>query len=198
MGGGVALERADARAPQTELNPVAWLAHADLDYAEWLRQGSRLGLAGRSAAWWVGDWVRYGIALYGEKYTAAARVTGYDRQTPMNMVYVATRFDISRRRENLSWSHHAELAALDVDEQERWLERAASEHLSVRDLREELIATKGIFRRSATASRRRDSKPLPKRTVVCPHCGEEFVPRCGRSPSLDAETSALAGASDED
>ena len=38
----------------------------------------------------------------------------------MNMVYVASRFEVSRRREMLSWSHHAALAALDRDGQELW------------------------------------------------------------------------------
>ena len=53
----------------------------------------------------------------------ASRITGYDVQTLMNMVYVATRFESGRRRERLSWSHHAELAALEPPEQEEWLTR---------------------------------------------------------------------------
>jgi len=107
-------------------------------------------LAGRNAAWWIGDWLRYGTARYGSKYAAAARTTGYDRQTLMNMVYVATRFEFSRRRENLSWSHHAELAAFDIDQQERWLDRAAAERFSVRDLREMLSSSKQPAGRAST------------------------------------------------
>ena len=170
----VTLQHADTtQLPQAELSAVSWMAHAELEYAEWLRQGSRLGLAGRSAAWWVGDWVRYGTARYGEKYAAAARVTGYDRQTLMNMVYVASKFEFSRRRENLSWRHHAELAPLRVDEQERWLEHAASERLSVRDLREELAAVQAV---SPAARRVSAKQPPSERTVICPHCGEQFTP----------------------
>ena len=118
------------------------MTDAELTYEDWLRQGSKLGLAGRNAGWWLGDWLRYGTTRYGSKYAAAARTTGYDRQTLMNMVYVATRFEFSRRRENLSWSHHAELAALDAEDQERWLDRAAAERFSVRDLREMLLSSK--------------------------------------------------------
>ena len=44
---------------------------------------------------------------YGERYELAAKVTGYDAQTLMNMFYVASRFEISRRREKLSFSRHA-------------------------------------------------------------------------------------------
>jgi hypothetical protein len=177
-----------------ELGPVGWTAGADLSYDEWLRQGSRLGLAGRSAAWWIGDWVRYGTARYGSKYAAATRVTGYDRQTLMNMVYVSTRFQISRRRENLSWSHHAELAALDLEDQERWLNRATADRLSVRDLRQELLSVKQPpgrsngrraappngkpSARSPTADRgsvAASANAAAERMVVCPHCRHQFV-----------------------
>lgn len=49
---------------------------------------------------------------------------GHDKQTLMNMVYVASRIDVERRRERLSWSHHAEVAATEREQQEHWLDRA--------------------------------------------------------------------------
>jgi hypothetical protein len=58
----------------------------------------------------------------------------------MNMAYVASRFEFSRRRKNLSWSHHAEVAPLSTDEQEYWLNIAVEKRLSVRRLRSELRA----------------------------------------------------------
>ncbi len=196
----VALQRIGEPYGQARITAVAWVADEELAYEEWLRQGSRLGLASRSAAWWIGDWVRYGTAKYGDKYSAAVRVTGYDRQTLMNMVYVATRFDVSRRRETLSWSHHAELAPLEQDDQEAWLNRAVSDRLSVRDLREALAPVKqraarpapkpsetvapGTARDGASAavnstaidSRSTSVHDETAREVVCPHCGHHFVP----------------------
>jgi hypothetical protein len=173
--------------PNVDLTAVSWTAHVELPYEQWLRTGSRLGLAGRSAAWWIGDWVHYGTARFGQKYAAAARVTGYDRQTLMNMVYVANRFESSRRRENLSWSHHAELAALEVPSQELWLERAIIERLSVRDLREELVATQARPSSGSRATERSQSTsgtPAPasvsgsraEALVVCPNCQHQFIP----------------------
>lgn len=168
-----ALAKAEARAARVETSPTAWMAEKELPYEDWLRYGSRLGLAGRNANWWLGDWLRFGSARYGAKYAAASRVTGYDRQSLMNMVYVANRFEFSRRRENLSWSHHAELAALDPEAQDSWLERAGEDSMSVRDLREELAA-------SRTADERRS--PAPDETsadepelITCPHCGHHFA-----------------------
>ncbi|HXB63453.1 MAG TPA: hypothetical protein VNV42_01125 [Solirubrobacteraceae bacterium] len=122
------------------LTPTSWSCNTthSLDLREWSEHGRRLGGIGRAVAWWIGDWLRYGNVQFGERYARASRITGYDVQTLMNMVYVATHFEISQRRENLSWSHHAEVCALPADERERWLELAQREHLSVRCLREEL------------------------------------------------------------
>ncbi|HEV3046257.1 MAG TPA: hypothetical protein VGY13_02750 [Solirubrobacteraceae bacterium] len=97
--------------------------------------GRRIGVVGRCIQWLLGDWIAYGNAKFGERYARASQITGYDPQTLMNMVYVATRFAISRRRENLSWSHHETLAALDQGEQDRWLDEAAAHRWSVADLR---------------------------------------------------------------
>src|SRR6059058_5382190 len=105
------------------ISPTAWAASGDLSLLEWSHSGRRLGVIGRAAGWWIGDWLNYGNARFGERYVRAARITGYDVQTLMNMVYVASRFEPSRRRDNLSWSHHAELAALEPEKQDHWLER---------------------------------------------------------------------------
>jgi signal transduction histidine kinase len=139
----------------------------NLDLHSWVAQGTRLGSVGRSVGWWIGDWLRYGNARFGERYVRAARITGYDTQTLMNMAYTASRVEISRRRENLSWSHHAEIAALEPEDQDRWLERAERERLSVRSLREELRRE----RRAATARSSAAAEPDPHDELVCPRCG---------------------------
>jgi hypothetical protein len=121
--------------------------------------------------------VRYGNARYGERYKLVASITGYDTQTLMNMAYVTSRFEPARRRESLSFSHHAELAALCREEQDRWLERAALERLSVRALRAELrrgprqIGDGRAGRDDRTAAGRPSAG-----TVRCPCCGETFQP----------------------
>jgi hypothetical protein len=148
--------------PPAALTEVSWAPRRDLRLGDWVRQGHWLGKLGRATGWWLGDWLRYGQARYGDRYRAAAAITGYDAQTLMNMAYVASRFDVSRRRENLSFSHHAELAALPVEEQAGWLERAERGMWSVRDLRAEV----------RRASRSAESAPFPERSSsVCPTCG---------------------------
>lgn len=152
------------------ISRIAWAPQHDLDHSDWLATGRRLGAIGRCSQWWIGDWVRYGTARWGEKYAEAARVTGYDTASLRNMAWVASRFDLSLRNDKLTWSHHVLLAPLDADAQRDWLRKASDERLSVADLRLELRALRNDERRSssqggaAAAGDRRDAG-------VCPHCG---------------------------
>lgn len=151
------------------MTPTSWLA-ADLGLPAWSEAGRRLGTIGRGVGWWIGDWLLYGNRRFGERYTRARRITGYDVQTLMNMAYIASRFEPSRRREQLSFSHHAELAPLAPADQERWLSHAEAERLSVRCLREELrrerrgLAASEPLQLSAVTSHRAGA-------LVCPQCG---------------------------
>ncbi|HEX8066846.1 MAG TPA: LmbU family transcriptional regulator [Thermoleophilaceae bacterium] len=156
------------------VSPTAWSPDDDLSLREWAEQGRRLGVIGRGVGWWIGDWLRYGNARFGERYVRAARITGYDVQTLMNMAYVASRFDSDRRRPNLSFSHHAELAAREEPEQEYWLDRAESERLSVRCLREELRRERSLLRAEAEAEEQALETTAgagAEDEVVCPECG---------------------------
>jgi hypothetical protein len=150
------------------VTPTSWSPRRALDLVEWSEQGRRFGLMGRGTGWWIGDWVNYGNAVYGEKYSRAARLTGYDVQTLMNMAWIASCFTISRRRETLSWSHHAEVASLPAPDRERWLDRAEQDRLSVRSLRDEVARTRAAEARNAR------SEPPKGFDVHCPECGSCF------------------------
>ncbi len=172
------------------LTPTSWSCDAkgSLDLREWAEHGRRLGGIGRAVGWWIGDWLRYGNLQFGDRYARASRITGYDVQTLMNMVYVATHFDISQRREKLSWSHHAQVCALPVQERERWLDFAEREHLSVRCLRDELrraqqLAASRLAHDNGGSSKldapqahgNQDARPTREGAAgqagVCPECG---------------------------
>ncbi|MGB2710977.1 MAG: LmbU family transcriptional regulator [Conexibacter sp.] len=173
------------------LTDTAWIPGGDLQLAQWLDYGRRLGTLGRGVAWWIGDWLLYGNERYGEKYVRAARVTGYDVQSLMNMSYVASRFACDRRREKLSWSHHAELASLAPPDQDRWLDLAEAERLSVHSLRLEVRAARRTSPR-AVAPRKPRSPETEMMTslgsgadgLVCPKCMHVIDPAaCDRLTS---------------
>jgi hypothetical protein len=150
------------------LSKVAWTPNSDLAHREWIAAGRRLGSISRCSQWWVGDWLRYGTTRWGEKYVEAAKITGYDPKSLRNIAYVASRFDLSRRRDNLSWSHHAELAMLEPAQQSEWLDRASRDRLSVSDLRTELRA-----RDRGSKPGDNNSAPQSSNSVICPNCGSQ-------------------------
>lgn len=177
MGAGVtspgrrrtgALSRTEQR---TSLVSVGWSPEREIDVRDWVRAGQRLGAMTRCSQWWIGDWVRYGNGRWGEKYKEASKITGYDVQSLRNMVYVAGRVEVSRRRYKLTWSHHAEVSSLDRAEQDRWLELAEAERMSVADLRIELRAA----RRAEDESTPQLQKDPSALQVTCPHCSREFA-----------------------
>lgn len=123
-------ERASA-----QFTPTGLLIPEGMTFEQWEEIGNSLAGIEQARQWWVGDWVNYGEARYGEKYTQALDATGLAYQTLMNAASVARKVEISRRRENLSWSHHEAVAKLDPAEQDRWLDRAASERLTRAEVR---------------------------------------------------------------
>lgn len=181
-----------------ERSPVAWTPSRELDVHQWAAAGRRLGVVGRCIQWLLGDWLAYGNFRFGERYARASQITGYDPQTLMNMVYVASCFSNSRRREDLSWSHHETLAAMDHGEQDRWLDKAITHRWSVADLRMMLRASRKeallleANRRDPQASAQRragdpnvdssdgtDIKLTPEpasstKVLRCPRCGERI------------------------
>lgn len=114
---------------------TALVLPSDLTYAAWEEIGRVLFRMDRSVQWWVGDWIRFGETRYGEKYTQAIEATGREYDTLAKYTYVAGRFGFFRRRKDLSFGHHSEVAALPSDQADRWLDAAAEQDMSVRDLR---------------------------------------------------------------
>lgn len=121
--------------PDIEVTLTSWRPRSDLTYEQWEAAGRQLGIMGRACQWWIGDWIRYGEHAFGERYTQAIEDTGLDYQTLRNYVWVAERIDVSRRRDSLSWSHHAEVAALDPADADAWLDIAETDGLTRDKLR---------------------------------------------------------------
>jgi hypothetical protein len=164
-------------AGQIEMTNVSWAAPNTLTFDRWVVQGRRLGTIGRGIGWWIGDWLRFGNLLYGEKYVQAAKITGYDSQTLMNMVYVASSIDPSRRLPELSFSHHAEVAALSPEEQDHWLNTAKQSRLSVHDLRLMLRLERNRQESDADIGH---AEPGADTDAICPECGHAFRPLTDR------------------
>lgn len=133
----------------------------NLDLESWVRIGATLKRMARSIQWWVGDWLAYGEAHYGEE---AFQAVDRADQTFANWAWVCRKIEPSRRREEVGFSVHAELAPLEADEQDKLLEKAAVEGWTVKHTRDVLGERGG------------------EDLVKCPECNGR-----GRVPKTQAE-----------
>jgi hypothetical protein len=109
-----------------------------LPFEVWRGLGTRIARHSTATAWWLGDWLIYGQDKYGRRYKDAIAATGLDYQTLRNYAMVARRFAVSRRRDALSFHHHAELCALTDADQDRWLDTALAQGWTRNELRRRL------------------------------------------------------------
>jgi hypothetical protein len=126
--------------------------HDGLSFESWRRIGLQVGTLSDASAWWIGDWLLFGQRTYGERYKAAIDATGFGYQTLRNYAWVASRFPPSRRRDNLSFGHHAEVAALEEEGQEEWLRRVALHRWSRNELRRNLRASRPVPNRTEASA----------------------------------------------
>lgn len=107
-------------------------------FRKWELIGDQIFSVAESSAWWIADWLAYGETIFQERYREAIRKSSLNYQTLRNYAWVARRFDLSRRRDNLSFGHHAEVAALDPPEQDFWLRKAEEYGWSRNQLRSQV------------------------------------------------------------
>jgi hypothetical protein len=127
---------------------------ADLDHARWCEIGTNLCHLERALAWWVGDWWAFGEHRYGAlpEITEDSDWRGPAYQTCANAAAVCRAFEISRRREVLSFSHHEAVAALAPADQDRLLDQAEREGWSRQQLRDAVRSIEPSTRRSITVA----------------------------------------------
>jgi hypothetical protein len=91
---------------------------------DWQQVGQQISQINDSSTWWLGDWLIYGRECYPDRYKRAVEETSLDYQTLRNYAWVAGRFSSERRRNRLSFQHHAEVAAFPPHVQDMWLDKA--------------------------------------------------------------------------
>lgn len=91
--------------------------------------------SGAALKWFIGDWLLHGEEKLGDVYTQYLGPETWDYKTVQNCRWVASRISAERRRADLSFAHHAEVAGLPPVVQDRLLSLAASEGMSRDDFR---------------------------------------------------------------
>ncbi len=97
-----------------ELTKTGVIVAGEPTFEEWEAAFTWAQQVEKASPFWVGDLIEYGEHRYGEKYAQALDSTTASYGTLANAAYVARNVQISRRRENLSFAVHQEVAPLPV------------------------------------------------------------------------------------
>ncbi|MFJ9343612.1 LmbU family transcriptional regulator [Streptomyces sp. NPDC101733] len=136
---------------------------ANLPERSWEQIGTNLRELVNSSAWWLADWLLFGEATYGwRRYKEAIERTGLDYQTLRNYAWVARRFEQHRRRDSLSFAHHAEVARLAPPEQDYWLRKAEQQKWSRNELRRSVRASLAVQSGTAEVPAGGEKQEVPR------------------------------------
>ncbi|HEV2639175.1 MAG TPA: LmbU family transcriptional regulator [Actinocrinis sp.] len=128
---------------------VGLLIPPAVEFCAWEQAGVKIARIAECSSWCLGDWLVYGEHKYADRYRQVIAAARLDYQTLRNYAWVARRFELARRREELSFQHHAEVAALPAEEQDRWLDLSAGQSWSRNELRRRLRSGREPGRLSA-------------------------------------------------
>jgi len=134
--GKISTKQALLAFPGVTFQPTGLAIDDGLPVERWQELGRFLHHVEGGLQWFVGDWLLHGERKYGETYKEAMAATGYEYKSLRNQRHVASQIELSRRRDNLPWSLHAEVAALDADEQDELLDDAEANGWTRRQMRQ--------------------------------------------------------------
>lgn len=131
------------------VSPTGIVLKDDISESTWLELAKnaiglweKLGQKHLSMSMKVADILNWGEEHLGERYAQAIDLTRrsliQQSKTVENWMRVFRAVPPSRRRENLTYSHHEAVVKLDATEQEEFLQRAEDEGLTVKTLRSEI------------------------------------------------------------
>ena len=125
-------------------NLTRWELRPGLSFEEWAAIGEQLRHVETHRAWWWGEWLLYGEAAFGERYSQAVDGSDYTYAVLKNTAWVARAFPPSRRRYHLPWTMHQAVAHLEPAEQDRLLDWVDETGATRQMLREAVQAVKAI------------------------------------------------------
>lgn len=96
-----------------------------------------------SLDWIRGDLLNLTEAKYGQSYSQLLDQGSYSRLSKAK--WVSSRFEFCRRRKNLPFSHHEAVTSLEPHEQDRLLDMAERQKMSVKTLREAVRGYKKLM-----------------------------------------------------
>lgn len=121
-----------------------------------------------SLPFWIGDAINRGWLRYGDDFFQAL---GKSDKTLQNWASACAGIDPSRRREDVGWSQHYEVASLPPEKQVEVLARVAEENLSSHDTRDLVGAVKDEIAAADLAAGRKPRYVQRVQSRKCRACG---------------------------
>ncbi len=118
--------------------PISWTPPDDMSFDAWQESLNGLWVAQAALPWLLGDCLNAGQAAFGEDYPQALPESSRAKESLRVYKWVAEKIPAVTRVTELSWSHHRAVAKLEPPEQARWLERAQTEGMSLKALKQAL------------------------------------------------------------
>lgn len=169
-----------------DLTATSWTPPPDLTYERWEDNIALLGRLNNATLFWIGDGIEFGECAYGEKYAQALEKTGKSYGRLKNITYTCRSVEKSRRRDNLSFSHHTVVAPLEPNEQDYWLDEAIENDWNDKEMDEAIHESQGLPAPASYTDSLEQSNGNLRQTVKrleteleearhCPHCGGRLV-----------------------
>lgn len=108
-------------------------------FHQWEAVGSFIKRSHKSVKFWQGDWLNYGEDNYPE-WSQYFDESESDSESMRKEKWVAKRIPPERRKPQLSWSHHEEVADLEPEDQDLMFTQAIENKLSIHKFRK-LVST---------------------------------------------------------
>jgi len=159
----VKIDLAVLTSPGAHFSALGMTFDEGMSYETWAEIGATLQFMGKAIQFAIGDWLNFGEQTYGDKYWQAVDDTGYAYGTLRNFASVASRVELSRRNDKLSFAHHEAIAKLPASYHDKFLTAAEQGGFTSRQLKQAVDAALGEGD---------DTPHVPAHT--CPNCGYQF------------------------
>lgn len=158
--------------------PTGLIFREDTPFEVWGRLTARLIVAHKRLEFAIADAINFGRG-YGERYAAWVHDSQLAPQTLHNIALVGRQVEPSRRREDISFSHHAEVASLPPKMQDTLLDLAAENGWKREEIRDAARQARAQIKAAERAL-------LPTPTITDPDV--RILVGDARSLNLESET----------
>lgn len=133
-----------------ELSPVGAVFDENMTFDQWREVGKLMRFLEQAIQFAIGDWLNFGDAVYGEKYSQALEDTSYSYSTLQTYAWVCRKISHDCRLNGVPFTHHMLVAKCEPAQQKRFLQYALKQigendgDYSVSDFRKYIKSQLGV------------------------------------------------------